>query len=491
MSQTGETVRIKSANLPVLCREKIGICTITLTLSSKRGSGPGKALPLCLRYAINGKRFYFPLGESYTTAQFAAICQARKGLRRHTTLTLNDTYVAKKEELTALFHTYVSQLREWSQLNVLSIDLIASALTGRSGNGLCFLSEWERILASKRVGTAESYRYALRSFTELTGFTPKDGFLVSASVLRKWVKAMQAKNYSKATIGIYLRACRVVVKDCIRNGYIKQKDYPFGDRDSSLIPIPKGRSRKERFLSVAQMTELYRFFIEGRERELPLRYAYQSELVRQSLGLFLFQYLANGMNLSDVARLRYDDWYFRYRGEALRFERQKTRDRTDNNSEVIVPVTAPLREIIRAIAAPEEKGGLLFPFILEDAGDESACRRRICLMNSHITARMKIIAKQLGWTVVPSSTWCRHSFATNLSLLGVPSRYISESMGHSVSRDVTSGYIADYPLERQLSFNARLLDLGQKDSDVAGAVLAGLTEGQRQELLRLLLSREA
>ena len=59
MSQSGENKRNKSANLPVLCRERIGICTITLTLSSKRGSGLGRALPLCLRYSINGRRFYY------------------------------------------------------------------------------------------------------------------------------------------------------------------------------------------------------------------------------------------------------------------------------------------------------------------------------------------------------------------------------------------------------------------------------------------------
>ena len=166
-------------------------------------------------------------------------------------------------------------------------------------------------------------------------------------------------------------------------------------------------------------------------------------------------------------------------------------DLFDNDSEVIVPVTGPLREIIRAIAAPEEKGALLFPFILGGEREESGCRRRICLMNSHITARMKIVSKHLGWNVSPTSTWCRHSFATNLSLQGVPSRYISESMGHSVSRDVTAGYIADYPLDRQMAFNARLLDDGRGDGEVAGTILAGLTDGQRRELLRLLLSGNA
>ena len=73
-------------------------------------------------------------------------------------------------------------------------------------------------------------------------------------------------------------------------------------------------------------------------------------------------------------------------------------------------------------------------------------------MNSNISARMEIIARHLGWPVSPTPTWCRHSFATNLSLSGVPTRYISESMGHSAGRSVTAGYIAEFPLEQQMAF---------------------------------------
>lgn len=163
--------------------------------------------------------------------------------------------------------------------STLTLDKIAATLTGKSSDGRNFLSEWERILDSRSVGTAESYRYALRSFRELTGFTPRDGFLVNAAVLARWVREMKARDYSNATIGIYLRACRVVVKECVRKGYIQPEDYPFGERDASLVSIPKGRSRKEKFLSVSQMTELYRFFLERRESDLPLRYDYQRQLV--------------------------------------------------------------------------------------------------------------------------------------------------------------------------------------------------------------------
>jgi len=487
MSRSKINLQEKSANLPVLCRERIGICTIALTLSSKRGSAPDRSLPVCLRFTLNGARFYFPLGDSWTREEFQAICEARKGLRRHSTFTRNDLYCAKQEEYRQQFAGYVSRIRDLSLQTTLSLDKIASCLTGKSRDGASFLSEWERILGKRSIGTSESYRYALRSFVELTGFTHKDGFLVNAALLSRWIREMKARAYTKATMGIYLRACRVVVKECIRKGYIRQEDYPFGERDAARISIPKGRSRKEKYLTVSQMTELYLFFTGHRESELPLRYAYQQQLVRQSLGLFLFLYLANGMNLSDAAFLRYDNYWFEQGGRALRFERKKTRDRSENGSEVIVPVIAQLAEILRNTAASVRPGQRLFPFILEDAGSEAECRKKVNLMNSNISARMKIVARHLGWSVSPTPTWCRHSFATNLSLQGVPTRYISESMGHSPGRDVTAGYIAEFPLERQMSFNARLLSDPGAPADAAESLLSGLSPGMRQALLEQLL----
>jgi hypothetical protein len=70
----------------------------------------------------------------------------------------------------------------------------------------------------------------------------------------------------------------------------------------------------------------------------------------------------------------------------------------------------------------------------------------------------------MGWEVAPSGTWCRHSFATNLSHAGgVPKEYIQEAMGHSVmSGTVTDRYIQTYPLSRQIEFNSKLLKVGEQ-----------------------------
>ena len=132
MSHSAHNVQKKSANLPVLCRERMGICTIALTLSSKRGTAGGTALPVCLRFSLNGGRFYYLLGDSWTVGEFAAICTARKGLRRHETFTRNDLYCAKQEEYREAFTTCVARIRELALQSTLTLDRIAAALTGKS-----------------------------------------------------------------------------------------------------------------------------------------------------------------------------------------------------------------------------------------------------------------------------------------------------------------------------------------------------------------------
>ena len=72
---------------------------------------------------------------------------------------------------------------------------------------------------------------------------------------------------------------------------------------------------------------------------------------------------------------------------------------------------------------------------------------------------MAKVAKLLNLEQKPTSTWARHSFATNLNSTGiVPDRYISDSMGHSSSGDITSKYIGAYPLKKMLEYNAYLLN---------------------------------
>ena len=107
----------------------------------------------------------------------------------------------------------------------------------------------------------------------------------------------------------------------ISNGYMREKDYPFSATDPMKVKIPSGSSRKAEFLTVEQMTELYEFYTDG---IIPKTYKHPEQM-KQSLGMFLAQYLCNGCNLYDLALLRYEDYYDFSEHKALRFYRHQER----------------------------------------------------------------------------------------------------------------------------------------------------------------------
>jgi integrase len=159
-------------------------------------------------------------------------------------------------------------------------------------------------------------------------------------------------------------------------------------------------------------------------------------------------------------------------------------DRSD--TEIVIPIIEPLQKIMDEIAAKPEKGALVFPQIYAGETDEKKQRARISQENQNIRKRLGRLVKSMGWEVTPSGTWCRHSFATNLSHAGgVPKEYIQEAMGHSVmSGTVTDRYIQSYPIAQQMVFNSRLLNLND-DADIMEE-LKGLTPEQIKALIAMV-----
>lgn len=435
--------------VPNLKKEQIGSCFLSLTLDTRKEKKE-KECPVCIRITINRESYYYRLGMKCNRIYFSEIDKATgKGriAKEQTGERLFDT----KNELIKSFDAVLKSIKELNNKSALTMDAIKTMLTGKTKNAT-LMDVWENVMKSKSAGTAASYHTAKQSFIKHMG-ERKSFPDISVSLVDKWVNKMADAGTSKTTIGIYLRAFRVIVKECINKGYIKEANYPFG-KDNNLVSIPKGTSRKRHYLTKEQMTELYNFFL---KKEFPESWNKEyTDKVYQSLGLFLIQYLCNGFNLSDAARLQYNSYYFESKGKSLMFCRHKTEDRSDD-SEVIIPIIPQLQTILDKIAAPVERGEYVFPYILEGETDEVKRRKKIANENSNIKDRVEKVCEILGWDVKPSCTWCRHSFATNLSYAGVPIKYISESMGHSTKGNVTASYIANFPHERQMEFNSKLL----------------------------------
>lgn len=113
--------------------------------------------------------------------------------------------------------------------------------------------------------------------------------------------------------------------------------------------------------------------------------------------------------------------------------------------------------------------------------------------NSYIREYMAKVAELLGMELRPSSTWVRHSFATNLNNSGiVPYKYISGSMGQSGYGDITSNYLGAYLMDKMLEYNWYLQDdernAGNKVTDKQTIIelLKNMSEEERKELLASL-----
>ena len=257
----------------------------------------------------------------------------------------------------------------------------------------------------------------------------------------------------------------------------------------------KSQSRKHEFLDLATMRRLYDFWeaeiavdADGKELFFPK----EKHAIFRDLGLFLFMYLGDGQNLADTLRLTYGGWYFATHGKQLRFLRHKTRDRNESASEVIFPITPELQKILDKYGNKPELGKRVFPIMSEFITPEKEVWV-IQRYNRYIREHMAKIAELLDMVQRPSSTWARHSFATNLNNSGiVPYKYISDSMGHSGNSDITSNYIGSYPLEKMLEYNWYLLhdkeEKGQPQSVDKQALLELLKSMSVEERKALLLS---
>mgnify|MGYP004677165053 CR=1 FL=1 len=486
-------------SLPVIKERN---CSASLVLDCRTQRKNATEFPLAMRFTIERKFFYCVVGSTYIEKQFSDICNATKSA--------SENYREQRMWRETIVPKYKNLLAELNKGSLFTYEMVRVAVT--TGNtslqeedDRSFMSIWEQIIhdlktndGGARFTTGQNYEYALKSFRKIMGYNAITGFNISVAEIQKWKDGMHdgivgkggtlEGKISDTTAGIYLRCCRAVWNRCVREGYLKDVPYPFSNKkEKGLVSIPKSAKRRQSYLNVEMMTELYNLFM---SRNYPIQWSEEyTKRAHYSLGLFLAQYLCNGFNMADAGRLTYSDYYYQTGGKAFRFNRKKTAGRSADGSEVIIPIIAPLQNILNEIAAKPDRGAFVFPDILKGAETEEMRRKYTSQENSNVKDRMeKICHEALHWdkSICPSGTWCRHSFATNLHNAGVDMDYISESMGHAVTdHAITQIYIEHYPLDIQMENNTKLLKLETLSTE-REALLAKLSNLSTAELAKLL-----
>jgi len=418
-------------------------CFVRVTLDTRHEYKLRK-MHICVTFFISGnsQTLYYPLPYKVTREEYEAIAKAT-GKGRHSNSGSN-LYQTKKAILEE-FDKIVARLTTFKKRNVLTPESIKLFLKGKAE--ISFLQLWQQVNNSKKLGTKISYEQGRTSFMKYVGDT--DRSMITEEDVRKWVSGMEKDGLSEATIGMYLRSCKVAWKEAERKGLVSAEAYPFA---KGKIRIPKGRTRRRQRLSVDQMTILYEILL---NRNYPDGWKEdQIEKTHRALGLFLFQYLGNGCNLADAAYLRYGGDYIESGGKIFVFERRKTEGRSQQ--EVVIPITPYLKAVLDALGSVPIDGELVFPFLLGTALTPEKQRARVAQGNEDVRDDLRQLTTALGWTVRPSGTWARHSFISNLTFEGAPEHYIKEAVGHAI-RSVTDNYRDVYPLELQMKYNSLLL----------------------------------
>ncbi len=237
-------------------------------------------------------------------------------------------------------------------------------------------------------------------------------------------------KYSKTSVGIYVRNIRVILNEAIGRKVIEKDAMPIS-KDKYRIP---GSSKRKFALKSADVSTIASAKIEpGSLREKCRDY-------------FVFSYFAQGMNLADMARLRYED----IDSEKLSYIRAKTALKKLEEPEFItVPLLPELGKIIDKWGnKPALPATYVFPILkpeMSPVDEFQAIRATLKTVNTYIKkiASVHEIEGNVSFYVA------RHSYATILKNAGVSAQAISENPGHS-STKVTQDFLANFEIEEKV-----------------------------------------
>ncbi|MBL7851208.1 MAG: site-specific integrase [Cyclobacteriaceae bacterium] len=323
-------------------------------------------------------------------------------------------------------------------------DLEYEVQESKSGFLVTFEKHLEALKSEKRIGTYRAYSNALAAFKAFRGGRDLAPIDLTPTLLKQFETYMlDVRNVGRNTVAMYARALRVVFNLCAESNPGLKEFYPFALRqnDRHRYRIRTAAGKKAEALEVEQ---LQAFIDTEPDKDSPEYEAKQ---------LFLFSFYAQGMNMRDIANLKYQD----IKGQTITYIREKTKRSESEETPLEIPLTEPLRRIIRAIGNPDKRPQSYVFGILQHGltplQQDSRIRDKIKKTNK----ALKSLCQAAGLPVISSYT-ARHSYATMLRDSGQSIETIKELLGHSDVR-VTEAYLKRFDLKKKRDINERLQSL--------------------------------
>jgi len=334
------------------------------------------------------------------------------------------------------------------KLQPFSFEAFEKKLYRKAGEGAnVFWHYAQAIEAYKQAdqfGTASNYELSMKSLkgymTHMNGKQTQK--LLFSDVTSKWLEGyerymIKELGRTRTTVSFYVRALRTIFNNAVKSNDIEPGLYPFGKGAYQ----PPAVHRVKKVLGKEQLNILLNAKANTPEQE-------------KAKDLWFFSYCCNGMNIKDVANLRYED----ISEGAIRFFRAKTINTSkDNLREGITYLNAFTGKVIEKYGNEQKSPrNYVFPFLNDSM---SAAEKRIKVQNltRFINQNLKKLAIGEGLPGDISTYWARHSFATVSLRNGFSMEFISEALLHSDLK-TTKGYLAGFEDDVKKEFANSLLN---------------------------------
>tara|TARA_R110002126_G_scaffold39767_1_gene117565 strand:+ start:26423 stop:27694 length:1272 start_codon:yes stop_codon:yes gene_type:complete len=298
----------------------------------------------------------------------------------------------------------------------------------------------DKNIKNNKIGTAESYKYTLNSLSlfskekKNTSIEKLTFETITVDWLDEYEKYMLHKGKSYTTIGIYTRTLRVVFNNAIASKDIHEDIYPFGKKK---YQIPRTKKVKKA-LNATQLKTLFNANT-------------KTEGEAKAKDFWFFSYACNGMNLKDIALLKYSD----IKDDKFTYYRAKTFDKTSEKTTITIHLTDFTNSIIEKYGVVNKSG---YVFSIIDINEDAPTQyKKIKNFTRYINDHIKRLAKANDLPSDTSFYWARHSFATNSIRKGASMEFISEALNHS-DLSVTKKYFAGFEDEAKKEFANSIMD---------------------------------
>jgi integrase len=250
---------------------------------------------------------------------------------------------------------------------------------------------------------------------------------ITKEFLQEYERWMLGKGKSITTVGIYLKTLRVMMNLAKSNGIIKPESYPFGRRK---YMIPASRNIKKG-LDIEHIEKIFNYETEP------------FTSMDQAKDFWIFSYLCNGINMMDIAHLKWSE----VQEDKIVFERSKTkRTKRENPIKIIALRNEHIDRVIKKWGFPKNIEYDSFVFEIIFSSDEpQRARAKVQQFTKVINDWLRKMGEDLKLPIKLTTYVARHSFATMLVRGGAPMAFASQTLGHS-NILTTQRYFAGFDL---------------------------------------------